>query len=70
MDQGVDKPGGAPRTFPHGLNQRLQGENRGFQEGLEDQAPDLAVGIGKGGLPLVVGAPPVGIGGGRLSMAP
>ena len=70
MDQGVDEPGGPGRAFPHGLNQLLDGERRGAEEGLEDQAPDLAVGIGKGGLPLVVGAPPVGIGGGALEHGP
>ena len=63
-DQGVDEPGGPRRAFPNGLNEVPHRESRGYQKGLEDQAPDLTVGIGKGGLALVVGAPAVRIGGG------
>jgi len=70
FDQGMNESGGPRRAFPHGLNQFLNGESRGYQEGFEDQAPDLAVGIGKGGLPLVMGAPAIGIGGGVLEHGP
>ena len=70
FDQGVYEAGGPLGAFPHGLDQFPHRESRGPQEGPKDQAPDLAIGIAKGGLALVVGASAVGIGGGALQHSP
>jgi hypothetical protein len=70
FDQGVNKPGGSGRVFPHGFNQIGSREGRGPQEGLEDQSPDLAVGIGKRACRWWWALLRLGLGAARLSMDP